>query len=121
MKATGPSNPQVRALIKVLKRNKTPLYQQVAQIIEEPRRSHSIINVDQLSRLVQPNETIIIPGKVLGMGIIDKKITVAALNFSQSAKAKIEAAGGKILSIDTLETNNPRGSGIRIIIGARAR
>ena len=33
--------------------------------------------------------------KVLGNGNITKKITVKATAFSESAKAKIEAAGGK--------------------------
>ncbi len=33
--------------------------------------------------------------KVLGDGEITKKVTVQAKNFSESAKAKIEAAGGK--------------------------
>ena len=33
--------------------------------------------------------------KVLGNGEISKKLTVKANAFSESAKAKIEAAGGK--------------------------
>ena len=33
--------------------------------------------------------------KILGRGEIDKKLTVCAAKFPESAKAKIEAAGGK--------------------------
>ncbi len=33
--------------------------------------------------------------KILGYGEIEKKVTVKAAKFSESAKAKIEAAGGK--------------------------
>lgn len=33
--------------------------------------------------------------KILGRGEIDKKLTVCAAKFTESAKAKIEAAGGK--------------------------
>lgn len=33
--------------------------------------------------------------KVLGNGTLEKKLTVKAADFSESAKAKIEAAGGK--------------------------
>ena len=33
--------------------------------------------------------------KVLGNGTLEKKLTVKAAAFSESAKAKIEAAGGK--------------------------
>ena len=33
--------------------------------------------------------------KILGYGEIEKKVTVKAAKFSESAKAKIETAGGK--------------------------
>ena len=33
--------------------------------------------------------------KILGYGEIEKKVTVKAAKFSESAKSKIEAAGGK--------------------------
>tara|TARA_B100001564_G_C20472775_1_gene593402 strand:+ start:248 stop:688 length:441 start_codon:yes stop_codon:yes gene_type:complete len=37
------------------------------------------------------------PVKILGNGKIDKKITISATAFSNSAKDKIEKAGGKII------------------------
>jgi len=37
------------------------------------------------------------PVKILGDGLIDKKITISASSFSISAKSKIEKAGGKII------------------------
>ena len=37
------------------------------------------------------------PVKILGNGEIDKKITISASSFSQSAKIKIEKAGGEII------------------------
>lgn len=54
-----------------------------------------VIDRDALVRagLVRSNELFI---KVLGMGEISKPVTVSAQKFSDSAKAKIEAAGGKV-------------------------
>ena len=43
--------------------------------------------------MVRANELFI---KVLGTGEISKAVTVSAQKFSDSAKAKIEAAGGKV-------------------------
>jgi large subunit ribosomal protein L15 len=40
------------------------------------------------------------PLKVLGNGDLSKKLTVSAHRFSESAKAKIEAAGGSCVLID---------------------
>ena len=39
------------------------------------------------------------PIKILGNGELDRALTVKANKFSQSAKTKIEAAGGKVEEI----------------------
>jgi len=57
----------------------------------------------------------VIPGKALGAGIIDHPVTVAAFNFSEKAKRKIEAAGGKCLTIEELAEANPKGSNVKIL------
>ena len=72
------------------------------------RVEFAVVNVGQLAKiegdvidrdamvragLVRANELFI---KVLGVGEISKAVTVSAQKFSDSAKAKIEAAGGKV-------------------------
>lgn len=72
------------------------------------RVEFAVVNVGQLAKLegdvidrdamvraglVRASELFI---KVLGMGEISKPVTVSAQKFSDSAKAKIEAAGGKV-------------------------
>ena len=70
--------------------------------------TYAIVNLDQLNgfedNAVVSLETLVEAGiirrelcglKVLGRGEITKKLTVQAKVFSQSAKEKIEAAGGK--------------------------
>ena len=72
------------------------------------KKVYAIINVDALDRFEDGAEvtveTLVAEGiikdtlsgvKVLGNGEITKKLTVKANVFSASAKAKIEAAGGK--------------------------
>ena len=72
------------------------------------KKQWSIVNIEDLNRF--DDETIITPEllkeagmirnlsndvKILGNGDIEKKITVQAHKFSQSAVEKIESAGGK--------------------------
>ena len=72
------------------------------------KKEFQLVNVGLLSERFQSGTTISesvlqamgivrrnIPVKVLGNGDIDKSLTVNASAFSDSAKAKIEAAGGK--------------------------
>ena len=71
-------------------------------------KTYAIVNVEQLNRFedgaVVDAETLLATGilsklsdgvKVLGAGEITKKLTVKAAVFSETAKGKIEAAGGK--------------------------
>ena len=70
--------------------------------------NYAVVNVDQLNAFedgaVVDTEALVKAGlvkktldgiKVLGSGNIEKKLTVKAAAFSESAKQKIEAAGGK--------------------------
>ncbi len=77
------------------------------------RQEYSIVNVDQLAAF-PPNyevtpETLAEVGcvrnlsnpiKILGRGDIDVAISVSAQKFSASARAKIEAAGGKVTVVE---------------------
>jgi large subunit ribosomal protein L18e len=56
-----------------------------------------------------------VPGKILSMGTLNKKITIAAYNFSQTALDKIKASGSKAISIYELAKTNPKGQKVRIL------
>ncbi len=73
------------------------------------RKEYQIVNVDFLNELedgtVVTAEELLSKGfisdlntavKLLGDGELEKKLTVKANKFSESAKQKIEAAGGKV-------------------------
>jgi len=113
------SNPNLVKLIDELlvasAKNEAKVWKDIAERIAKPRRLYAEVNVSKIERYAKDNETIIVPGKVLGSGKINKKVTVAALSFSESAKRKIENAGGKCLTITQLLEENPKGSGVRIM------
>jgi large subunit ribosomal protein L18e len=47
------------------------------------------------------------------------KLSIAALRFTQSAKARIIAAGGEALTLDQLALRSPTGSGTVLLRGVR--
>ena len=73
------------------------------------------VNLSNINRHAEADETILVPGKVLSNGELDKKVNVVALKFSAKAQEKIESAGGECISIDEIIETNPKGSNIRII------
>ena len=71
-------------------------------------------NIYKINKTTRDGETAIVPGKVLSEGELTKKITVAAWQFSEKAKEKINKVG-KAVSIKELIKKNPKGSKVRII------
>ena len=113
------TNPQITQLIKTLKeksyQEEAAIWKKLAQKLEKSNRSQAEVNLSQINRHTKTDETVLVPGKVLGSGVLDHKVQIAALNFSKSAAEKIGDAGGECMGINQLIEKNPTGTGIRII------
>ncbi|MEM5879150.1 MAG: 50S ribosomal protein L18e [Candidatus Aenigmatarchaeota archaeon] len=120
MKPTGPTNPYLKQLIEELKQKskelKAPIWKAVAEKLEKPRRKKVEVNVYEIERHAKENEIVIVPGVVLGNGEITKPVNVAAWRFSPKAEEKIKKAGGKTMKIEDLLKENPKGSGVKILV-----
>lgn len=116
---TGPTNPLTKELVDRLRKEsvtgKCALWGRVADDLERPTRQRRCVNVSRIARNAKPNEIIVVPGKVLGSGVISQSVTVAALAFSDGARELIEKAKGKALTIDELLEKKPKASEVRII------
>ncbi len=114
------SNPNLVTLIDVLlsesARNEAPIWKEVAERLAKPRRLQAEVNVSKIERYAKPNEYVVVPGKVLGTGSITKPVKVAALSFSEKAASKIREAGGLCMKIEELLRENPKGSGVRLMV-----
>lgn len=118
-KRTGPSNPILFRLIVELKKRSNSqnvsIWKRVANDLEKPTRQRRVVNLSSLSRHTKENEIVVVPGKVLGAGNLEHKLTISAFQFSDGAKEKIEKVGAKIVPLLELSKENPSGKGIRIM------
>ena len=112
-------NPSTKELIKVLHKRsfekKQPLFESLAVRLNRPRRKRYEVNLTRIDKHTKAKDTIIVPGAVLGTGNINKKVDVYAFKFSDSAKAKIEKAGGKCFPIEEIPGHYKKGMKIRIM------
>jgi len=113
------TNPRLASLISLLKNtsreNEVNIWRDIADRLEAPSKNYAEVNLSKISRYAANGETIIVPGKVLGTGILEMSVRVAALNFSESASDKIRKAQGECMSIEQLISANPKGSKVRIL------
>lgn len=82
----------IDGLYKAFKDTKKEVYKKVADDLNSSRRREIKVNLFKLQNLknVVDGTIVVISGKVLGVGILDKKITVYAYSFSKSAKEKLK-------------------------------
>jgi len=113
------TNPKITELIGNLKEKSyqedVKIWKDIARRLERSTRRYAEVNISKINRHSSPDETILVPGKILGSGELDHKVNVVALGFSKKAEEKIDAAGGKCLGILEILDENPKGSKIRII------
>jgi len=91
------------------------IWRDVALRLETSRSNWAEPNLSRLSRTAADDETILVPGKLLGSGDVSGSPNVAAYSVSASARSKIEAAGGRVMTIRDLMDDNPNGTGVRIL------
>lgn len=109
-------NPFLVNLIEYLKKKsvkeKVSLWKDIAERLSKRRVA---VNLSKINRHTNKSDQVIVPGKVLGAGDLDHPVTVAAFNFSKSAKEKIEKVKGKPITIKELTKINSKGTGVKII------
>lgn len=101
-RAERKENPELKELIVLLKKQKKPLWHKTASLIARPRKKAITVNLDKLNRMTKADDVVIVPGKILGEGSLEHKLTVAALSFSESAKIKLEKLKVDAISIPDL-------------------
>ncbi len=116
---TRKQNPQLAHVLVELRRaartHRAPVWSAVADRLERARHHVDPVNVGQLERLADAEETVVVPGKLLAQGPLSKKLTVAAFSYSAEARTKIHAAGGTALTLSELVQARPDGAGVRIL------
>lgn len=116
---TNKTNPFLIELVERLRlksrEESARIWKDVARRLEKPRRSYAEVNMSRINRYTEENDVILVPGKVLGSGHLGHPVTVAALDFSEAARRRIESEKGECLSIYDLMALNPKGSGVKIL------
>ncbi|MBI2449015.1 50S ribosomal protein L18e [Candidatus Pacearchaeota archaeon] len=107
------TNPELVKLVRKLRKSKGWIG--VANILSYPRRKKIEKNIDELNKEAEENITIVVPGKVLGGGDVNKKIKVVAFSFSKEALRKLKGKHCEALSIEEELNKNHDGKGLKIL------
>ena len=116
---TGPTNQQLKTLIDELRSEsyakKIPLLGRIAKDLAKPTRQRRTVNLSKINRFCQNGETIVVPGKVLAGGELNKEVTIVAYQFSKEALEKILKAKSKAVDMRDLVKQETKGKRVKII------
>ncbi len=119
MRETKTTNPQRSELIATLRKQsreqQAAIWLDVADYLAKTRSGRVAVNLSTIDRSTKQAEVVVVPGKILASGNLNHVVTVAAFEASEAAKAKLEAAKAKFLTIQELLKKNPKGSNVKII------
>lgn len=119
VKRTLPTNPRTRRIVKILRKasraHNAEIWRALSEALCFPTRRRITINLSKIDKLTSEGDCVAVAGKVLGFGNLSKRVDIAALSFSHTAKAKIIQSGGRALSFDVLVKLNPKGRNIKIL------
>ena len=107
------TNPELVKTIIEAKKKKNWL--EVAAMLSSPRANRINMNLDKINDEAKEGEIVVIAGKVLSQGELNKKIKVVALSFSEMAKEKIAKAKGEALTISEEIKKNPEAKNVRFL------
>ncbi len=99
----------------ILAAKKKEAWKPVAEILSFPRRKRMNLNLQEINEKTKDGEHVIIAGKILSQGELNKKIKITAMSISEKAKEKLLKS--KIEINDMLDEikKNPSAKGIRIL------
>ena len=113
------TNPRLTSLITTLesvaRESEANVWEDVAERLAKPGRTHAEVNLSRIERYADGDRTIVVPGKVLGSGVLQKEVTIAAVDFSRTAERKIEAANATLRRLEDEVDQNPNGHNVQVI------
>lgn len=116
----GPERPYTQRLVAQLERsarkNAAPIWAAAAHRLKGAARKRPEVNLLDLNRHAPRGATALVPGKLLSLGTLDHPVTVAAFAASAPARAKVQAAGGRLLKIEELLAQNPKGTNVILLV-----
>jgi large subunit ribosomal protein L18e len=110
-------NEAIMILRKKAKETNSKIWKDLAERLDKPSSVRAEVNVGKIAKITREGQVIFVPGKVLGAGIIEHRVIVGALTFSEQARKKIEMANGRALTVKEFVKEFSDGKDVMIVGG----
>ena len=93
----------------------------IAKRLSLSRNNRPVMSISNIQRHIEQGKIAVVAATITNDErlMVCPKMTVCALKFTQTAKARIEKAGGKCMTFDELLLQNPTGANCQMLQGER--
>src|SRR4030042_4337836 len=78
---------------------KSPSWIKLAKLLSQSTRKHSSVNLKDIDAKTSMGDTVLVPGRVLSVGEITRKIKICSFGISKEAKEKLSKTRSEWVSI----------------------
>jgi large subunit ribosomal protein L18e len=107
------TNPQLAATASLA--SKSPAWFKFAKLFSQSTRKHSAVNLGKIDTQTSMGDTIIVPGRVLGVGEITKKVRICSFGISKEARENLKKTRSEWIHVLDEIKKNPKAEGIKVI------
>ncbi len=107
------TNPSIVEALELARKHKA--WNKLAKILSNSSRKYASVNLSDIEKESKAGDVIVIPGKVLAVGELTKKVKICSLGLSESTKGKIKSSKSEISSIADEIKKNTKAEGVKIL------
>lgn len=107
------TNPTLAAAIYLSTKN--PAWLKLTKLLSQSTKRQSSINLGDIDKQTSMGDTVLVPGRVLGVGEITKKIRICSFGISEEALERLAKTRSEWCNILDEIKKNPKAEGIKII------
>lgn len=101
--------------VAILLAAKNPHWMKFAKLLSQSTRNHSSVNLREIDAQTSLGDTVLVPGKVLSLGEITKKIRICSFGISKEAREKLAKTRSEAVSIVDEIKKNPKAEALKLI------
>lgn len=94
---------------------KSPNWNKFAKLLSESTKKHSSVNLGDIDKQTSLGDSVLVPGKVLSLGEITKKVKICSFGISKEAHEKLSKTRSEWINILDEIKKNPKAEGLKII------
>ncbi len=107
------TNPETADAIALALKN--PAWNKYAKLLSQSTRKQSSLNLGEIDAKTTMGDTVLVPGRVLAVGEVTKKLRICSFGISKGAMENLKKTRSEWIHISDEIKKNPKAEGLKVL------